>query len=67
MRYRTCRVPDEDPRARLRALAAEQRRFSYPLADRLWLAIAERRRLHVLLRAEGCLIHLKKTQRLYRE
>jgi len=53
-RYRSRRANDAELRARLRALAAERRRFGY-------------RRLHVLLRREGFLVNRKKTQRLYRE
>jgi putative transposase len=54
VRYRSRRAADGELRARLRALAAEQRRFGY-------------RRLHVLLRHEGYVVNRKKTQRLYRE
>jgi putative transposase len=54
IRYRSLRPADAELRARLRELAAEQRRFGY-------------RRLHVLLRHEGYLVNRKKTQRLYRE
>jgi putative transposase len=54
MRYRSRRASDSELRARLRDLAAEQRRFGY-------------RRLHVLLRQEEHLVNRKKTQRLYRE
>ncbi|SEP01887.1 putative transposase [Rhodopseudomonas pseudopalustris] len=54
IRYRSRRPPDVELRARLRELAAEQRRFGY-------------RRLHVLLRHEGHVVNRKKTQRLYRE
>jgi putative transposase len=54
VRYRSRRPRDDALRGRLRELAAEQRRFGY-------------RRLHVLLRAEGCIVNRKKTQRLYRE
>ncbi len=54
VRYRSRRPRDDALRGRLRALAAEQRRFGY-------------RRLHILLRAEGHVLNRKKTQRLYRE
>jgi len=54
VRYRSRRPRDDALRGRLRELASEQRRFGY-------------RRLHVLLRAEGCIVNRKKTQRLYRE
>jgi putative transposase len=54
IRYRSRRPRDEALGGRLRELAAEQRRFGY-------------RRLHGLLRAEGCVVNRKKTQRLYRE
>src|SRR3978361_743370 len=40
VRYRSCRPPDTDLRARLRELANERRRFGY-------------RRLFILLRREG--------------
>ena len=67
VRYRSRRLPDGELRGRLRELAGEQRRFGYPLAGRRLLAVAVRRRLHVLLRAEGHALNRKKTQRLYRE
>jgi putative transposase len=67
IRYRSRRPDDAALRARLRELAAERRRFGYPLAVRQLLAIAVRRRLHVLLRKEGLVRNRKKTQRLYRE
>lgn len=54
VRYRTERPDDAPVRERLRALAAERRRFGY-------------RRLHVLLRQEGLVMNRKRTQRLYRE
>jgi transposase InsO family protein len=54
VRYRSFRPDDAVLRERLRALAAERRRFGY-------------RRLHVLLRQEGHALNRKKTQRLYRE
>ncbi|SDE12700.1 IS3 family transposase [Rhodospira trueperi] len=47
MRYRTRRPPDGPERERLRALAAERRRFDY-------------RRLTVLLRREGFRINHKR-------
>jgi transposase InsO family protein len=53
-RYRSTRPHDADLRERLRALAAERRRFGY-------------RRLHILLRRDGVLVNRKKTQRLYTE
>jgi hypothetical protein len=49
VRYRSRRRRDDALRGRLRELAAEQRRFGY-------------RRLHVLLRVEGCIVSRKKTQ-----
>ena len=52
IRYRPLRGDDGEVRARLRALAAERRRFGY-------------RRLHVLLSREGVLINHKKLRRLY--
>jgi transposase InsO family protein len=53
-RYCSRRPDEAELRSRLRALAAERRRFGY-------------RRLHVLLRREGFRVNRKKTQRLYRE
>ena len=54
--YRNASTRPEDAgvRARLRALAAERRRFGY-------------RRLHILLRREGATLSHKKLFRLYRE
>lgn len=54
MRYQSRRTDDADLRLRLWELAQQHRRFGY-------------RRLHILLRRDGVLIHRKKTQRLYRE
>jgi putative transposase len=54
VRYRSTRPGDADLRERLRALAAERRRFGY-------------RRLQILLRRDGVLVNRKKTQRLYTE
>lgn len=52
-RYKTCK--DDDPlRKRLKAIAAERRRFGY-------------RRLHILLEREGHVVNHKKLYRLYRE
>ena len=53
-RYRSTRPHDAGLRERLRALAAERRRFGY-------------RRLHILLRRDVVLVNRKKTQRLYTE
>jgi putative transposase len=53
-RYVSRRPDDQGLRARLRALAAERRRFGY-------------RRLHILLRREGLRLNHKKLFRLYRE
>jgi putative transposase len=53
-RYVLRRGDDANIRARLRALAAERRRFGY-------------RRLHILLRREGIRLNHKKLFRLYRE
>lgn len=52
IRYRHLGGDDGEIRARLRALAADRRRFGY-------------RRLHVLLRREGIRINPKKLRRLY--
>jgi len=54
VRYRSRRPDDGDLRERLKALAAERRRFGY-------------RRLHVLLRREGRTDNRKRVQRIYRE
>jgi putative transposase len=54
MRYQATRPDDAELRERLKALAAERRRFGY-------------RRLHVLLRREGRLVNRKRVQRIYRE
>jgi putative transposase len=54
MRYCSIRPDDAALRARLRALAAERRRFGY-------------RRLLILLRREGLGMNHKKLRRLYRE
>lgn len=53
-RYRTRRRDDGALRARLKALAAERRRFGY-------------RRLHLMLKREGTHVNHKKLFRLYRE
>jgi putative transposase len=53
-RYASGRSEDTGLRGRLRALAAERRRFGY-------------RRLHILLRREGVTLNHKKLFRLYRE
>ena len=53
-RYASKRLGDGEVRARLRALAAERRRFGY-------------RRLHILLAREGVMLNHKKLFRLYRE
>ena len=54
VRYRSTRPDDADMRDRLRALAAERRRFGD-------------RRLHILLCRDGVLVNRKSTQRLYTE
>jgi putative transposase len=54
VRYRSVRPDDAALRVRLRALAAERRRFGY-------------RRLHILMRREGLIMNHKKLRRLYRE
>ena len=54
MRYCPRRPSDAVLRERLRALAHQRRRFGY-------------RRLHVLLRREGCIVNHKRLFRLYRE
>jgi len=54
VRYQTSRADDAGLRQRMRAIAHERRRFGY-------------RRLHVLLKREGCQVNHKKLFRLYRE
>ena len=54
VRYRSCRPPDTELRARLRELANERRRFGY-------------RRLFILLRREGEPSGINRIHRLYRE
>ena len=54
VRYRSCRPPDTELRARLRELANERRRFGY-------------RRLFVLLRQQGEPSGINRIYRLYRE
>ncbi len=54
IRYEAKRPEDGELRDRLKALAAERRRFGY-------------RRLHVLLRREGHAVNKKRIQRLYKE
>jgi putative transposase len=54
VRYRSCRPPDAELRARLRYLANERRRFGY-------------RRLFILLRREGEASGVNRIYRLYRE
>ena len=53
-RHRTRRGDDGALRALLKALAAERRRFGY-------------RRLHLMLKPEGCRVNHKKLFRIYRE
>lgn len=53
-RYRSRRGGDSVLRERLKALARERRRFGY-------------RRLHVLLKREGCVVNHKRVFRIYRE
>ena len=54
IRYRSCRPPDVELRARLRELANERRRFGY-------------RRLFILLREQGEPSGINRIYRLYRE
>lgn len=54
MRYRRRRADDGELRERLKALAAQRRRFGY-------------RRLWVLLRREGYAVNKKRVYRLYRQ
>ncbi len=53
-RYSFTRLPDTALRERMRALAAERRRFGY-------------RRLAIFLRREGFVCNIKKIRRIYRE
>lgn len=62
------RPPDNpDIRKEMRAVAAKRRRFGYPLAGRRLLAIAERRRIGVMLERKGMTMNHKKLYRLYTE
>lgn len=54
IRYKSCRPPDSELRARLRELANERKRFGY-------------RRLFILLRQEGETSGVNRVHRLYRE
>ena len=67
VRYRSVRPDDTDLRQAMKAVAAERRRFGYPLAGRRLHAIAERRRVHVMLERQGWQVNQKKLRRLYRE
>ena len=66
-RYASRRSDDLDIRDRRKTLAGQRRRFGYPLAVRQLLAIAARRRLHILLQRDGIALNHKKLFRLYRE
>jgi len=66
VRYQSARPDDRALRDCMIAIARERRRFGYPLADRQLLAIAVRRRLHVLLKREGHVVNHKRLFRLYR-
>ena len=63
-RYQSSRPDDGELRQRLKELSSERRRFGYPLADRRLHAIAERRRLHLLLKREGVEVNWKKLYRI---
>lgn len=67
MRYRSVRPDDGALRDAMKAVAGERRRFGYPLAGRQLLAIAVRRRIHIMLRRQGIVMNQKKLRRLYRE
>ena len=67
MRYKTTRADDAALRNRMKAIAHERRRFGYPLAVRQLLAIAVRRRVHVLLKREGFVVNHKRLFRICRE
>lgn len=54
VRYRSCRPPEVELRAKLRDLASARRRFGY-------------RRLFILLRRDGELSGVNRIYRLYRE
>jgi putative transposase len=54
VRYRSLRGPQETLRARIRELAAQQKRWGY-------------RMIHTVLRREGWAVNRKRVQRLYRE
>jgi putative transposase len=66
IRYAARRPDDTVLRARLRDLAHQRHRFGYLSADRQLLAIAERRRLFVLLRRDGEGASRNRVYRLYR-
>ncbi|MEM8542323.1 MAG: hypothetical protein AAGF25_15320 [Pseudomonadota bacterium] len=53
VRYRSVKPEDIVPRARIKELANRHRRFGHLLPGRRLLAIAERARIHILLRREG--------------
>jgi putative transposase len=62
------RPPDNpDIREAMGKRAEKRRRFGYPLAGRRLQAIAERRRIGVLLERKGMAMNHKKLYRLYRE
>ena len=67
VRYRSIRPDDAAERAAMKAVAAERRRFGYPLAGTGLLANRERRRIHIMLERQGIVMNLKKLRRLYRE
>lgn len=67
MRYRSVRPDDTILRDAMKAVASERRRFGYPSAGRQLLAIAVRRRIHVMLRRQGIVMNQTKLHRLYRE
>ncbi|MGB3317331.1 MAG: IS3 family transposase [Albidovulum sp.] len=67
VRYHGVRLDDAEARIAMKAVAAERRRFGYPLAGRRLPAIAVRRRIHVMLERQGIVMNLKKLRRLYRE
>jgi len=53
-RYRSCRPPSDELKARIEAIAADKRRYGY-------------RRIHILLRREGWQVNRKRTYRIYRD
>jgi Transposase len=67
IRYQSIRPDDAAERAAMKAVATERRRFGYPSASRRLPAIAERRRIQIMLDRQGIVMNLKKLRRLFGE